>query len=187
MSLLVTLVANALFLATLGISSMNAWFWGEMAGIVKGGDKSGLGGLMGVLIFLILRWIAVASLLGIAAWRGGLDFLPGSNAWMKLGLALVIHAAIGALSYWGFSWVSNGLSHDNMAPQQWSWFFGVVVPLPMLLLAWWGINTGFAARSPRMALVLAVLVVVSHVWPFRSNLNGMRGRRAAAETLKRDG
>ncbi len=187
MTLLAALVANALFLATLGISIMNAWFWGEMAGIPKGGDKSGLGGLMAVMMFLALRWVAVALLLGIAAWRGGLEFLPGSNAWMKLGLALVIHAAIGALSYWGFSWVSNGLSHDNMAPQQWSWFFGIVVPLPMLLLAWWGINPGFAARSPRITLVLAVLVVVFHVLPFRSNLNGMRERRAAAETLKQDG
>jgi hypothetical protein len=179
MSLLVTLVANALFLATLGISIMNAWFWGEMAGIPKGGDKSGLGGLMAVMMFLALRWIAVAILLGIAAWRGGLDLLPGSSAWMKLGLALGIHAAIGALSYWGFSWVSNGLTHDNMAPQQWSWFFGIVIPLPMLLLAGWGINPGFAVRSPRTALVLAVMVVVFHIWPFRNNLQGMRARQAA--------
>jgi hypothetical protein len=184
MSLIATLVANALFLATLGISLMNAWFWGEMAGIPKGGDKSGLGGLMAVMMFLALRWVAVALLLGIAAWRGGLEFLPGSSTWMKLGVALAIHAAIGALSYWGFSWVSTGLMHDNMGPQQWSWFFGIVIPLPMLLLAWWGINPGYAVRSPKMAFALALFVVIVHVWPFRSNVKGMRERRAAAEARK---
>lgn len=187
MSLLATLVANALFLATLGVSVMDAWFWGEMAGIPKGGDKSGLGGLMGVLIFLILRWSAVALLLGIAAWRGGLDFVPGSSVWMKLLLVIAIHAAIGGLSLWGFNWVSNGLTNDNVAPQQWSWFFGIIIPLPMLLLAGWGINPGYAARSPRMATALALMIVVFHAWAFRSNLQTMRAssaKRAAMEQNK---
>lgn len=184
MSLLASLVSNALFLFTLGVSLMNAWFWGEMAGIPKGGDKSGLGGLMGVLMFLIFRWLAVAVMLGIAAWRGGLDFLPGSSAWMKLAVAIGIHAVIGAISYWGFSWVSNGLTYDNMGPQQWSWFFGIVIPIPMLLLVLWGINPGFAARSPKTAIVLGLAVVVLHAWPFYNNLQGMRASQAKRAAME---
>lgn len=189
MSLLVSLVANALFLATMLISVMNAWFWGEMAGIPKGGDKSGLGGLMAVLMFLIIRWVGIAALLGIAAWRGGLADLPGGTTWAKLGIVLLAHLAIGGLSYWGFNWVSSGLTHDQMAPQQWSWFFGIVIPLPMLLLAWWGINPGFSARSPRTAIALALVVVILHAWAFRNNLQTMResnARRAAAATQTDD-
>jgi hypothetical protein len=67
-----------------------------------------------------------------------------------------------------------------MGPQQWSWFFGIVIPLPMLLLAWWGINPGFAARSPKMAILLAIGVLLCHLLPFRSNLNEMRAKRVAA-------
>ena len=187
MSLLASLVANALFLATLGISVMNAWFWGEMAGIPKGGDKSGLGGLMAVLMFLILRWGAIALLIGIAAWRGGLEVVPGSSIWIKLLLVLAVHALIGWLSYWGFNWVSSGLTTDNMAPQRWSWFFGIVVPLPMLLFTWWAINPGYAARSPKPAVALALVVVVLHAWAFKANLDSMRSRRATAETAKDGG
>lgn len=182
MSLLATLVANALFLATLGISVMNAWFWGEMAGIPRGGDKSGLGGLMAVLIFLVLRWGAVALLLGIAAWRGGLAQVPGNGVWMKLLCVLVIHAIIGGISLWGFTWVSNGLSHDNMGPQAWSPFFGIVIPLPMLLFSWWAINPGYSSRSPRAAIALALIMVVLHAWAFKSNLDGMKSRKVAATT-----
>jgi hypothetical protein len=134
---------------------------------------------MAVLMVLILRWVAIAVLLGIAAWRGGLEILPGSTVWIKLAVALGIHLAIGALSGWGFSWVTNGLTHDNMGPQQWSWFFGVVVPLPVLLFTWWAINPGFAARSPKIAIALGLMVVVFHAWAFKSNLDGMRTRRAA--------
>jgi hypothetical protein len=183
MSLVATLLSNGLVLAVLGISLMNAWYWGEMAGIPKGGDKSGLGGLMGVMIFLICRWIGVALVLGIAAWRGGFDELPGSTTWARLGLVLLLHAVIGGLSFWGFNWVSNGLTYDNMGPQAWSWFFGIVIPIPMLLLAWWGINPGYSARSPKMAIALAVIVVLLHAWAFRNNLQTMRAsnaRRVAA-------
>lgn len=187
MSLVATLLSNGLFLAVLGISVMNAWFWGEMAGIPKGGDKSGLGGLMGVMIFLICRFLGVALVLGIAAWRGGFDGLPGSSTWARLGLVLLVHAAIGGLSLWGFNWVSNGLTYDNMGPQAWSWFFGIVIPLPMLLLAAWGINRTFVDRSPKVAIVLALAFILFHVMAFRSNLQTMRAsnaRRVAMEQNK---
>lgn len=182
MSVMLTVLLNGLFLLVFGISVMNAWYWGEMAGIPRGGDKSGLGGLMGVMMFMALRWLCIGALLLIALWRGGLDFVPGGT-WGKIGIVIGVHLAIGIASYLGFSWVSSGLTHDNMEPQKWCWFFAFVLPIPALLLAWQGLNPGFAARSPKMAVVLVLVVILCHAQAFRSNMNDMRARRVAARAV----
>jgi hypothetical protein len=79
----------------------------------------------------------------------------------------------------GFSTVSEGLTHDNMGPQRWSWFFGIVLPIPALVIAWLGINPGISARSPKLTAAMLLAIVGLHAWCFRSNLMDMRKRYAA--------
>lgn len=175
---LATVLVNALFLALLGVSLLTAWFWGEMAGIPKGGDKSGLGGLMAVMLFMALRWVGVAVVLWLAVARGGLTFVPGGY-WRQVALVLGIHLALGIVSMVGFSAVSEGLTHDKMDPQRWSWFFGIVLPIPALVIAWLGINPGIRARSPMLTLGMLLAIVALHAGCFRSNLVEMRKRHDA--------
>jgi hypothetical protein len=76
----------------------------------------------------------------------------------------------------GFSAVRDGLMHDNMGPQAWSWFLGIVIPIPALVMAWWGINPGSTLRTPKAAVLVTLVLVGLHAWCFRSNLLEMRKR-----------
>ncbi len=162
------------------ISLMTASFWGEMAGIAPGGDKSGLGGLAWVLLFMAIRWTAMLVALAAAVSTGAFEPFAASR-WGQYGLVLGLHLALGLASLSGFNWISNGLTRDEMGPQRLSWLFGVVLPLPAFLAAGWGLHSGWMARHPRLTAALLLGLVALHALPFRQRLLDMR---ATAERLR---
>ncbi len=162
------------------VSLYTAHGWGEMAGIQPGGDKSGLGGLAFLLFFQALRWLALAVALGAAVWAGGFAALTPARGHQAL-LVLGLHAALGLASYAAFNWIANGITRDQMGPQRLAWVFAVVLPLPAFLAAAWGLWQGWLLRHPRLAVVLAVGVLLLHLLPFRSMMLDMR---RSAERLK---
>lgn len=163
---MITLGTIALVGAAL-VSLLTASGWGEMAGIPRGGDKSGLGGLAFLLLFMAMRWLALAVALAAATFTGAFQPLAGSRG-LQYVLVLGLHFGLGLASYAGFNWIANGLTRDVMAPQRWSWFFGILLPLPAFLAAGWGLHRGWVGRHGGLALALAAGVVLLHLLPFRS-------------------
>lgn len=162
------------------ISLMTASFWGEMAGIARGGDKSGLGGLAWVLLFMAIRWTAMLVALAAAVSTGAFEPFVATR-WGQYGLVLGLHLALGLVSMYGFNWISDGLTRDEMGPQRLSWVFGVVLPLPAFLAAGWGLYSGWLARHPRLTAALLLGLVALHLLPFRHRLLDMR---ASAERVR---
>ncbi len=167
------LVVNLVLAVAVFMSIYMAAGWGEMAGIPAGGDKSGLGGLFAMLILMGIRWTAVALLLGAGVWSGAFGFLA-EGRWAQLGIVLGVHAALGVLSYLGFNAVAEGLSADNLGPQRWSPWFGIVLPLPALLAAGWSANRELLARYPRTGILLAVAITFGHLMIYRQRYQSMR-------------
>lgn len=170
--MLAVLFVNLVLAVAVFMSIYLAAGWGEMAGIPAGGDKSGLGGLFGMLILMGIRWSAVALLLAVGVWSGGFGFLA-QGRWAQLGIVLGLHAALGVVSYLGFNAVADGLTADNLGPQRWSPLFGLVVPLPALLAAGWGANREFCARHPRTGILLAMAITFGHVMIYRQRHESM--------------
>ncbi len=162
------------------ISLITSSFWGEMAGIARGGDKSGLGGLAWVLLFMAIRWTAMLVALAAAVSTGAFEPFVASR-WGQYGLVLGLHLALGLVSMYGFNWISNGLTRDEMGPQRLSWLFGVVLPLPAFLAAGWGLYSGWLARHPRLTAALLLGLVALHALTFRHRLLDMR---ATAERVR---
>jgi len=165
------------------ISLMTASFWGETAGIARGGDKSGLGGLVWVLLFMAIRWTAMLVALAAAVSTGAFEPFVASR-WGQYGLVLGLHLALGLVSMYGFNWISNGLTRDEMGPQRLSWLFGVVLPLPAFLAAGWGLHSGWLARHPRLTAALLLGLVALHVLPFRHRLLDMRATEARLRGIR---
>ena len=97
MHVLATILADCWLLIMLLLSLMIAAWWGELAGIRPGRDKSGLGGFAAVYLFLPMRWLGLAILLPNWSWLG-------------------VHAALGALSAFGFERGLQRVQHDRQVP-----------------------------------------------------------------------
>ena len=183
-----TLGTLALAAAAL-VSLLTAHAWGEMAGIPRGGDKTALGGLAVVLLFMACRWVALAVALATAVKAGALDALLPSRALQYL-VVLGAHTLLGVASYAGFNWIVNGLTRDVMGPQRLAWLFGILLPLPAFLVAGWGLWRGWLGRHPIPAAGLVLGLLLLHLLPFRSaradmlrtteRLREIRAREAAA-------
>jgi hypothetical protein len=171
--LIAALLLNSLFAVAVLMSIQMAAGWGEMAGIPAGGDKSGLGGLFSMLILMGIRWSALALLLLIVAVQGTFASLPGGR-WSQFGIVLGAHAVLGVISYLGFNAVAEGLTADNLGPQRWSPLFGIVLPLPALLITGWAVNRDFFARHPRIGVTLALVITFGHLLIFRQRSESMR-------------
>lgn len=179
---LVTLLANALLVGALLLSILLASWWGELSGIAPGFDKTSLAGLMAFPLFMAMRWGALALVLASAVARGAFPVLGGR--WGQGGIVLGLHAALGVASLLGFGAVSDGLEQDDFGVQRWAPLLGVVLPLPALLVAGWGLNRDMVQRHFKVALALAVGVVVLHAWAFRVqrlDMQQVRARRVAAQ------
>jgi hypothetical protein len=177
-SFLLALVANACLAGIVLVSVMLASWWGELAGIAPGFDKTSLSGLMAFPLFMGVRWIAIAVLLGIIAWRATLGFLP-EGRWARLGVVLGVHGVLGLVSWTGFEAIARGLQNDDFGPQRWALPLGVLLPLPALALLAWGINREFLERHTRTAVLLGAALVLVHLLPYRARLQDMQ-RVAAA-------
>lgn len=173
MRLFAGLLVNVVLAVAVFMSIYVAAGWGEMAGIPAGGDKSGLGGLFSMLILMGIRWSALALLLIIAATGGAFSFLPGGR-WTQLGIVLGAHVGLGVISYLGFNAVAEGLTADNLGPQRWAPLFGIVLPLPVLLAAGWGVNRDLLAGHPRIGVILVMAITFGHLVIFRQRYESMR-------------
>lgn len=184
MSFLVLLFLNGLFLVALLFSVYIATAWGEVAGHLPGGDKTALGGFFVVFIFMGLRWATLGLLLWAGVGRGGFDeWLAGSRG-RQLAIILGAHLAIGLVSGWSFNALVSVLTSDHAAPRVLTALLGVVLPIPALLAAGYAIQRDWVARHPRLALVLALAVVLCHALAYRDRVRDMdrnNARRAAAE------
>ncbi len=122
MPLLATLALDLVF-AFAGLCSVYiAFAWGELCGIRPGGDKSGLGGFAFVLLFALLRGVAVAiGLLCVA--RDG-------EAWWLL----LAHLAIGVIAWRCFEREVRRVQAEHWPSLSVGLLVGVLLPLPAFTL-----------------------------------------------------
>lgn len=174
---MLTVIGTAAVLVGALMSIQLAHAWGEMAGIAPGGDKSGLGGLFVVLVLGSIRWLAVAIALACGISNRAFDTLVAGHG-AQFAILLGAHLLLGLASYLGFTWVANGLTRDHMGPQRFSWLFGVMLPLPTLLLAAWSLYPARVERHPRLALLLAAALVLAHIRVYQVTRDDMRATAA---------
>lgn len=141
------------------LSAYAALGWGEMGSYPLHGDKSALGGLVAVMLFMAMRWSLLAVALAVAVTRGGLPMVPGTR-WTQLALVLGLHLLVGLASLGGFNWISGALQHDLLAPRKLAWIFAFVVPLPAFGAAFWGLHRHWISRHP----ILVALIVGVFGW-----------------------
>lgn len=185
---MVVLGTVALVFALL-VSFYLALAWGEVAGIPAGGDKTALGGLFVVPLFMGMRWVALAVALATATATGAFQPLAAGRG-TQYALVLGAHLGLGLASVAAFNWIADGLTHDVMGPQRWSWLFGVWLPLPAFAAAGWGLHAGALGRRPILAWSLAGALLLLHLLPFQNRradmqrtaerLREIRAREAAA-------
>lgn len=166
--------------AALLVSFYLAFAWGEMAGIPKGGDKTSLGGLFIIPLFMGMRWVALAAALALAILSGGLDGVASGRG-MQFTLVLGAHALLGGISLAAFNWIANGLTNDVMGPQRLCWVFGVAWPLPAFLAATWGLHRTWLSSRPVVAGALFLVLLALHLFPF---VTRQRDMQRTAERLR---
>lgn len=171
------------FLFALVASFYLAFAWGEVAGIPMGGDKTALGGLFILPLFMAMRWVALALALAAAASTGAFQPLAGVR-WAQYAVVLGLHLVLGAGSLAGFNWIANGITYDLMAPQRWSWAFGILLPLPAFLAAGWGMHREWLGRHGLAAGLLVLGLVLLHLLPFRNRLADMHRTTARLHELR---
>ncbi len=177
--MLLLVLADLALLVAAFASVYLALAWGEMGSFPLHGDKSGLGGLMAVLLFMPMRWCPLLFALGIAVMRDGFTELLPPRRGLQFGLLLGGHLLLGAASYAAFSWVSNSLQHDDPGPRRLAWTFGLLLPLPAFLVAFWGLHRAWIPRHPLLACLLVVLLGWGHLAGYRQ---GVGSRPAPAAT-----
>lgn len=174
------LLGTIALLVALLVSFYLAFAWGEMAGIPRGGDKSGLGGLFIIPLFMGMRWLALAAALAFAVLAGAFD---GSGAGRGVQFAVVLgtHAVLGGMSLAAFNWIANGLTNDVMGPQRLCWVFGIVWPLPAFLVATWGLHRSWLTQRPVLAGALLLTLVAVHLLTY---VNRVRDMHRTTERLR---
>lgn len=184
MSFLLTLALNGILAVGLFLSIYVATAWGEMAGHLPGGDKSGLGGFAMVFILMALRWLALALVLSAGVMRGGFDDWVAGGRGRQFLVVLGLHLAVGVLSAWVFNTLADGLTADRAAPRLVTALCAILLPLPALLAGGYAIQRDWLTRHSRVAAVLAVAIVALHAYLYRDRLRDMersRAPRASAE------
>jgi hypothetical protein len=115
MTILMTILADGWLCVMLLLCLMIAAWWGELAGIRPGRDKSGLGGFAAIYIFLSLRWLGLAILLPNWSW-------------------LLVHTTLGVVSVLGFGRGVERVQRDQVVPVLLG-LLGAWLPVPVLLVA----------------------------------------------------
>jgi len=149
------------------ISANIALAWGELGSYNLQGDKSGLAGLGGMILFMIMRWGILALALVVAVARGGFPGLPGSR-WAQTAIVLVIHAILGFISYRGFEWITAAIQSSTAGPQRFAWMFAFLIPIPVFLAASWGLHRNWIPRHVIFSAIVVVLLVWGHVGGWRA-------------------
>lgn len=155
------LLLDFLLVMALFISANMALAWGELGSYPMGGDKSGLAGLGGVFLFMLIRWPILALALVAGAYRGGYAGLPGSKGTQAL-VALGIHLLLGILAYRAFDWVVTAIQQDNPGPLKIAPLFGLVLPLLTFGVALFAVHRDWIPRHPVITAAVVVVLVWSH-------------------------
>lgn len=159
------------------LSANIALMWGELGSYGPRADKSGLAGLGGAFLFMMMRWPILAVALAWGSFRGGYVGLPGSRSSQAIA-AVLIHLAIGVLTYKSFEWVVAAIQHDNPGPLKVAWVFGLVLPLVTFGVAFFALHRDWIPNHPVITALLALALVLSHWGGWRA---GYRRPTPAAE------
>jgi len=136
--------------------------WGELGSYNLQGDKSGLAGMMGMFMFMIIRWGILALTLGVAVARGGYPELPGSR-WVQTAIVLGIHTVLGIISYRGMEWITAAIQTSTAGPQRFAWMFAFLIPIPVFLVTLWGLHRNWIPKHVVISAIVIVLLVWGHV------------------------
>lgn len=149
------------------ISANIALAWGEVGSYPFQGDKSGLAGLGGVVLFMLMRWGILAVVLAAGVARGGFAELPGGRA-AQAALVLGAHAALGFVSYRGFEWITAAIQSSTPGPLRFAALFAFLIPIPAFFAAFWGLHRAWMPKHLVFSGVLMVLLVWGHVAGWRA-------------------
>jgi hypothetical protein len=166
---LIILLDLALFFAAF-LSANIALGWGELGSYDLQGDKSGLAGLMGMFMFMIMRWGILALALGVAVARDGYPGLPGSR-WTQTAIVLGVHTALGIISYRGMEWITAAIQSSTAGPQRFAWVFAFLIPIPVFLAAFWGLHRTWIPKHWVLSAIAVVLLIWGHVGGWRAGYN----------------
>jgi hypothetical protein len=158
--MLTFLVDLALILAVF-LSVNISLAWGELGSYPLGGDKSGLAGLGGVAMFMMMRWPIVAFALWLGVSRDGFAGLPGGRTGQAL-IVLVTHLALGVLTYQAFEWTVGAIQRDDPGPLRFAWVFGLVLPVVTFAAAFFGLHRSWVQKHPFMTLIPLALLIFAH-------------------------
>jgi hypothetical protein len=165
MSLLATLALDVV-LALAGLCSLHiAFAWGELCGVRTGGDKSGLGGFAFVLLFVLLRGVAVALALAVVA-------RAGETWWLLLG-----HTGLGVLAWRCFEREIRQLQADRWGSVAVACLAGVLVPVPALTLVLVRVNSRWLDQGIETTVAVAVALTLVHGVCLWHRRRGMRCHR----------
>lgn len=135
------------------VSLMIASWWGELAGIRPGRDKSGLGGFAAIYLFFVIRWLAFAPMIV----QGGSERLPGAWPWW-----LLAHLLLGLASIRLFERGLAYVQQDRVVPLWLGLSGAVLLPAPAI---WLGAEALAWACVGGPGFATAVLLVL-HAWAF---------------------
>lgn len=165
MTVLVTILSDCWLGILLLLSLMIAAWWGELAGIRPGLDKSGLGGFAMIYLFLPVRWVGLAILLPSWSWLGA-------------------HAVLGALSGYGFGRGVDHVHNDRELPVLLG-LLGAWLPVPVLWVEFTAVH-GMAATGGASLLVGVGLLALLSL-PYLHRRRDLRRVRPAPATAPGDG
>jgi hypothetical protein len=163
----VIVLLDLALLFTAFFSANIALAWGELGSYDVHGDKSGLAGLMGMLMFMVFRWSMLAVALLVAVQRGGFPELPGGR-WAQSAIVLGVHAALGVVSYQGMEWITRAIQGSNAGPLRFAWMFAFLIPIPVFLAAFWGLHRSWIPKHWVLSAIVVVLLVWGHVAGWRA-------------------
>jgi hypothetical protein len=158
----VIVLLDIALLFTAFISANIALAWGELGSYNLQGDKSGLAGMMGMFMFMIMRWGMLALALVVAVARGGYPELPG-NRWVQTAIVLGFHTVLGIISYRGMEWITAAIQTSTAGPQRFAWMFAFLIPIPVFLVTLWGLHRNWIPKHLVVSTIVVVLLVWGHV------------------------
>ncbi|MBX3145256.1 MAG: hypothetical protein KF785_00685 [Gemmatimonadales bacterium] len=161
-----TLLLNVSLFFGAFMSVQLALAWAEAASYPLGGDKSSLAGFGGVIVLMMIRWLALAGPLIAGAGRGNFAWLPGGRTGQVL-TVLTLHIVLGVISLQTFNWITAAIQADNPGPLKLAWLPGLVLPIVVIAVAFWSINRDGLTRRPWIGAVVAVLLIAGHWYGWR--------------------
>ncbi len=166
---LVSWLGDAILLGAFGaallLSLMAATWWGELAGIAPGRDKSGLGGFAFIYPFFGTRWLLFA---GLLLTEPNAALVPGGRL-----VALLTHLLLGVASVRLFERGLARVQRDEPVPLWLGVVGSTLLPLPVLAV----VSAGCQHACFGAPWLATTLVAGLHLWGFWQRRGGMRGPR----------